>query len=191
MSKHQEGHKWPEAKRIEVVTTYLALGNANLVEAITRVPAGTVRQWKTQPWWKELISQIQTESDQELDTKLAKRIDKALDLINDRLENGDFMYDPKTGEFMRKPVSLRDTWKVANEMLDKRWLIRKQPKDLVAQEAVGDMLKSLAKQFADMATKKVKEVLDGPSTTELSDGVRELPGSTQTDPQPIPSESGS
>lgn len=148
---------YPEAKKIDAVTTYLILGNAALTAKTIGVPLITLRYWRQQPWWKELELEVQTESDQQLDSKLSKRIEKALDLVNDRLDNGDFQYDPRTGSFIRKPVNIRDGWKVANEMIDRRWLIRKQPKDQTSQEAVGDILKNLANEFAQMARKRVSE----------------------------------
>lgn len=154
---HKEGEWWSEAKRIEVVTSWLALGKIPLVSNCTGVPEGTIRQWRTQPWWKELELSILTETDQELSSKLTKRIDKALDVIFDRLENGDFMFDPKTSQFIRKPVNMKDTNKVLMDMVDKRLLLRKQPKEQQSQEAVGDILKNLAKEFEAMAKKKLKE----------------------------------
>ena len=196
MAKHTEGAWWSDAKRLEVVTTWLVLGKIPLVSATTGVPEGTIRQWRTQPWWKEIEISVQTESDQELDTKLARRIDKALDLVMDRLDNGDYLYDPKTGTFVRKPVSMKDTWKVSTEMIDKRLLIRKQPKEQANQEAVGDILKNLAKEFAEMARKKIKTEIkaDGEesspqtSTTgiirsELQVGIPELPRPTEASSQ--------
>lgn len=157
---HKTGEWWSDNKRIEVVTTYLALGKIPLVAVTTNVPEGTIRQWRTQPWWKEIELAIQTASDQELDTKLAKRIDKALDVIWDRLNNGDFLYDPKTGEFIRKPVNMKEVNKVMVDMMDKRLLIRKQPKEMQSQEAIADILKNLAKEFASMAHAKVKKEID-------------------------------
>lgn len=194
-------YAWSEKKRIEACTAYLALGNAALVEATTGVPSGTVRQWKTQPWWKELVDQIQTESDQQLDSKLGDLVQKSLNAVNDRLENGDFMWDNKNSEFVRKPVSLKDSWKVSAEMLDKRWLIRDRPDTKVDTEAVSDILTKLAKDFAGMARTKVKEKLEesddgsseGEQPEELQEGICELSGDTGTDPQQIgeePSEAG-
>jgi hypothetical protein len=168
-SNHKVGEHWSENKRIEVVTSWLALGKIPLVSACTGVSEGTVRQWRTQPWWKELELSIQTETDQELDAKLAKRIDKALDVIWDRLENGDFLYDPKTGEFIRKPVGLKDVNKVMVDMMDKRLLIRKQPKEMQSQEAVKDILINLAKEFASMAKQKVKSATSA-NEEEKTDG---------------------
>ena len=193
MAKHQEGEWWSEAKRLEVVTTWLVLGKIPLVSATTGVPCGTIRQWRTQPWWKELELSVQTENDTELDVKLQKRIDKALDLVMDRLEHGDYLYDPKSGEFIRKPVNMKDTWKVSTEMIDKRLLLRKQPKEVQNQEAVGDILKNLAKEFADMARKKVNVAVESLETKqeELPIGVPELSGEAGADPQPESPQSSS
>ena len=157
---HVEGAWWSDAKRVEVVASYLILGKAPLVEAVTGVPAGTIRQWKTQPWWTELVDQIQTEDDQELDTKLTSRINKILVLVEDRIDNGDWIFDSKTGEIIRKPVSLKDGWKAGREMVDVRMLLRGKPKEKVNQEAVADILKNLATEFASMAKRKVKEVIN-------------------------------
>ena len=160
---------WPEAKKIEAVTTYLILGNLTLTAQTVGVPHVTLKLWHRQPWWKEMEVAIQVESDQELDGKLAKRIDKCLEVVNDRLENGDFQYDPKTGQFVRKPVSMKDGWKAASEMIDKRWLIRKMPQNQVDQAAVGDILKNLAKEFSDMAKKRVKQELGVEDGSEPSE----------------------
>ena len=178
---------WPENKKIEAVTTYLILGNVALTAQTVGVPFETVRLWRRQPWWAELTQTIQLESDQELDSKLQKRIEKCLEVVNDRLENDDFQYDPKTGQFVRKPVSLRDGWKVASEAIDKRWLIRKQPKEVADQGAVGDILKNLAQEFATMAKKRVKEQLNGPEPVEekLQEGIPELPRETGTNSEPV------
>jgi len=182
------GLTYPENKRIEAVTTYLVLGKMPLVASTIGVPLQTLKAWKRQPWWEEIANELQHEENMELDAKLAKSLDKALALVNDRLENGDFMYDPKTGSFIRKPASLRDGWKVANEMIDRKWLIRKQPHNNTSQEEIGAILKNLAEEFADMARQRVSvkviegEVVDA-ETTKLQEGVRELPREAGSDPE--------
>ena len=159
---HKALEHWTDAKKIETVTTWLILGNVPLVSTTVGVPAGTIRRWRFEPWLGELVRDIQAESDKELDTKLAKRIDKALEIVSDRLENGDFQYDTKNGVFVRKPVGLRDTWKVTNEMVDVRQMLRKIPREATNQEAIGDILKNLAKEFSSMARKRLTEkVIEG------------------------------
>ena len=163
---------WGEPKRIEVITTYLALGNASLVAAITKVPSGTIRQWRTQPWWKEYQDMIQTEDDQELSAKLRKRIDKALDVVMDRLENGDFQINQQTGELVRVPVKMRDATQVAGQLFDKRSLIqKKQAQPSFNQEAVADVLAKLAKEFAEFANYKKTKVINAGDIREVSEQV--------------------
>lgn len=152
---------WPEKKKVEVVTTYLAVGKPDLVESITGVPRGTVRNWRQEPWWQEMVHQIQQEADQELDTKLQKRIDKALDLVMDRLDHGDYKYDFKTGTLTRVPVSMKDAAKLSTDFFDKRQLIRRQPAQQASQEAAADILKKLALDFAGFARSNTAKVIEG------------------------------
>jgi len=146
---------WPEKKKIEVVTTYLALGKVPLVEGITGVPRATIRIWKIQPWWKELENDIRREETQELDAKLSKIVNKSLDVVADRLENGDFILNSKTGKISRVPTRIRDAVQTATSLLDKRQLIRKNPEEKTQhQQQFEDRLLKLAEQFATFALGK-------------------------------------
>jgi hypothetical protein len=84
-----------------------------------------------------------------------------LDVTLDRLENGDFQYDPKTGEMIRKPVLMRDANRVANDLIKAQMDLDQKPVDEEAQKQTQDRLQALAETFAGFA-KKVKkiEVLD-------------------------------
>ncbi len=169
--RHTLGEWHSDNKKIEACTAYLVLGKAPLVEQITGVPSGTIRRWKSEPWWEDLVAQIQAEDDQELDGKLAKRINKALDIVDDRLSSGDFMFDPKSGRFKRRPVALKDTWKVTKEMVDLRQHLRKNTTKHVAAEAASDILKNLASEFAQMARKRLTEkVIDAEELQICPDG---------------------
>lgn len=151
---------WSDKKRLEVVTTYLAIGSAELTAAICKVPPETIRVWKMKPWWKDAVALIRTEESIALDGKLKKIIDKSIDSINDRLENGDFIFDSKSGEFKRAPVKLRDVNAVAVQLIDKRILIQKEQREKTTDEAVVDRLAKLAEQFAEFVKKKEK-VIEG------------------------------
>lgn len=145
---------WGEKKKIEVVTTYLAMGNAPMTEGVTGVPRGTIRQWKLQPWWKEMVEDIRNEEDAGLDVKLSKVIDKSLDAVLDRVENGDFIFDSKTGKFARKPVHMRDALNAVTQTYDKRNLLRGKPTSRVEKHNVQDNLANLAAEFAKFANAK-------------------------------------
>ncbi len=154
---HQPGH-WNEKKQLEVVTTYLALGNLAESSRVCNVPLITIKKWKAQPWWAELVSDIQSGEGQRADNKMSKTIDKALDLIMTRMEEGDYVYDQKTGRLVKVPLKARDLERVASGLFDKRQLIRKQPTSIKQSDLnQKDRLLELAEQFAKFAGMKIEQ----------------------------------
>lgn len=153
---------WDDKKKVEAVTTWLAVGKLPLVAAVVGVPTATLRQWRGAPWWNELVAEIRNESDQELDTKLQKIVDKSLDVVLDRIENGDFVLNSKTGEVTRIPTKLKDVHRVSVDLIDKRDLIRNRERVKVEVLVVDDYLQKLASQFAAF----VKKQLPKPITLE-------------------------
>lgn len=169
---------WPDKKKIEVVTTWLALGKVPMVEGVTGVPQATIRQWKMQPWWKEMVDQIQTESNQELDTKLSKIIERSLDAVNERIEGGEFILDSRTGQVKRIPVKMKDVHRVAVDLLDKRDLLRGRPAQEKAELQNKDILKKLADQFADWVKLNMKQ----PKVIDIEG---EVVSSSQSNVEPV------
>lgn len=150
---HAKNATWPVEKKIEAVTTALALGNLRQVAAVTGVSYGMIKQWKLQPWWKDLEAEIIASRRVTQANKLSKIVDKSLDVIDDRLENGDFIWNNKAGEVIRKPVNLKDATSAANALMQRAAIIEKLTRDeVVADTAVSihDQLKNLAEQFALM-----------------------------------------
>ena len=148
---------WPEAKKIEAVTAAMSTGSLPIAASITKVPLDTIKTWKKQQWWKDLEQQIHDEDNQELDSKYTKIIRKTLDVIDDRIENGNFQFDPKTGRVLRIPVNLRDTHRVMSDLVNQRRVIRKEPTEQIHSETVNDKLLKLAETFAQMALGKAAE----------------------------------
>ena len=145
---------WPEKKRIEVVTTYLALGKIPLVEAVTGVPRNTIRHWKLTDWWKEIEDAIRSDEDTEMDTKLTKIVNKSLDAVLDRVEHGYFMWDSKTQKIVRRPLYAKDTLKITTDLLTRRDLLREKPIRKTEQVAVEDRLAKLAAEFIKFVAAK-------------------------------------
>lgn len=188
---------YTDAKKIEVVTSYLALGKAPLVEAVTGVPRQTIRQWKMQPWWKDLESEIRQDEDTELDSKLSKIIDRTLDTVVDRLEHGDFLLDSRTGTIKRVPVKMRDAHRVATDIIDKRNLIRGKPTSITHKVTVEDAMLKLANEFKEWASLirkpvtldvqdvEIVEATDSAVHEErearLQDGIQEISGTFGSD----------
>ena len=135
------GNSWSDAKKIEVATAHSMGLNAPMIEVATGVACQTVRHWRLTDWFKDLVAEIQREDDNSVDAKLTKIVSKSLDNVVDRLENGDFMYDPKLGKFVRRPISGRDTARIADIMFDKRNLLRGKPTSISGKsEQISDRL---------------------------------------------------
>ena len=174
----QPGH-WSENKRIEAVTTYLSTGNLTESARMLGIPVKTVQQWKVSEWWKELEKQIRSEEEQELDAKLTKIIDKTLEKLVDSIENGEHIYDQRTGKIKRMPAKMRDLNNAFNTILDKRQLIRRQPTKIVEQTNTATQLQNLADQFASFVKKKVDDLpdmhyIENDTVIQNEDGVWEV-----------------
>lgn len=170
LKPHEPGH-WSEKKQLEVVTTYLALGNLSETARVCNIPLRTIQHWKAEEWWTKMVNDIQSGEGQKSDNKMTKAIDKALDLLMERMETGDYQYDQKTGRLVKVPLKARDLERVASGLFDKRQLIRKQPTNIKASElGQADHLLKLAAQFATLVGKPEKQYIEGEFTHDREVG---------------------
>jgi hypothetical protein len=153
--RHKKNAVWPLEKKIEVVSKYLVLGNMKLVSVDTGVDYGLLRQWKMQPWWKDLELEIRATQNIAVDNKLSRIIERAMDLTLDRLENGEIVLNRKTGLLDRVPVSMKDANKVTTDLMTKQHALRKEEsaQPQTSQQSVTEQLKTLAMEFAKWQSK--------------------------------------
>lgn len=168
------GH-WKESKRIEAITTYLSTGNLTETGRMTGVPLKTLEQWKKSDWWKEMEKRIRSDEDQQMDAKLTKIIDRTLEKLVDSIENGEHIYDQRTGQVKRMPAKMRDLNNAFNTILDKRQLIRRQPTKIVEQTTTAVQLQNLAESFAKFVQKTIAEpeamhFIEGDTVIQQEDG---------------------
>ena len=143
---------WPEEKRIEVVALYASgVISPTDLERLTGVPFETIRKWRGEDWWTEMLEKVHTSIDSDNVSKLTQIVDKSLEVIQDRLINGDYILNKKTGEIHRRPVALRDASIVANTVVDKRQLLRGKPTSRAEKVSVDARLLKLAEEFARFA----------------------------------------
>lgn len=142
---------WSQQQKIECVLTYIATGSEVKAAAATGIPKNTIHIWRYQPWWKELVQQINDEQDDEINADISKILKKSMTVVQDRLEHGDFGFNQKTGEIFRKPVNLQQSHKVLVDMIDKRNLLNGKPTKRVETTEVSSQLEFLAKKFAEFA----------------------------------------
>lgn len=152
--KTKSGYMWTEAKKFEVVTTYLATGSLRLSGAVCGVPEDTIRHWHMTDWWKSMEAEIRTSENTEISTRLKKIIDKSLDTVIDRLDQGDPMYNPRTGEIIRIPVKAVTAIKALESAVDKRQVLNNQPTKITEQRTIDDRLANLMAKFEQMSNMK-------------------------------------
>lgn len=148
---------WSDKQKVEAVQHYLLVGNLALTARVMGIPEITIRQWKTTEWWKNVVEDLKLQENMQLSSKLKNLVEASLLQVSDRLENGDFMYDQKTGQMIRKPVNIRDAHKVATDLMEKRTMLEKAAAP--AQESVQDdnRLEQLAEKFASFVLKKTEQ----------------------------------
>lgn len=153
---------WSDSQKIECVKTYLMLGgNGALTIATLKIPEQTFYQWKRTEWWHDLEQEIRKEERLELSAKLKKILTNSSHVVADRLENGDWFYDQKTGELRRKPVLMKDAAKVMNDAAVLQTKLNVTETINMSSEAVDAKLAKLAQAFEDLSQKKKRpEVID-------------------------------
>ena len=148
------GRTWfSDQQKIEAVQMYLLVGSMPPVAAALRINIETLNKWRYTDWWKELTDQIKAEGRVKLNGKLQRIVSKSLEILEDRLENGDFQYDPKTGQMIRRPVSARDVARIGSDFIDKSLRIESQAQEAAGQQAVEDRLRTIAEAFASFSNK--------------------------------------
>jgi hypothetical protein len=158
---------WSDSQKTEAVQTYMILGSLKLVSGALKIPFDTLKVWKASEWWKTLEGELRIQEDLQLSSRLQKIVNRSYDVIEDRLEKGDFVYDQKTGTMRRKPVNMRDAHKVAIDLIDKRDMLvtRHIQGESVTTDKIEKTLADLAANFAKIAntineTKRPVEVTD-------------------------------
>jgi transposase-like protein len=112
---------WSDEKRIEAVATYIALGSMSATRDATGIPLNTLWSWRQRAsWWPDVEKQLRGEKNNETSSQLTKIVDKTLEAIRERVADGDYVYNPRSGDIVRVPVSAAGLNKIASTLLDRR-----------------------------------------------------------------------
>ena len=168
-----KGKHWSDSQKLEAVQTYLMLGSVRMTAAVLKIPEITLKVWRASTWWKDLESELKIQDELQLSTRLKKIAEKSFAAVEDRLEDGNFVLDQKTGKIRRIPVNLKDAHKVAIDSVHQKDLIGKKHVDVANDGQILDKLEQLANKFAEMATDKFKQIKDESRTVEMAELVEE------------------
>ena len=144
--------------KTDAAALYCVYGDFKEVFKITGIPEKTLRSWKEEPWWYEIQKQVFVEQNEKLAARLSNTLNKTIDELNERLEHGDYTYNPKTGEVTRKPIEAKVIASVFDSLAHQRRITRGEP-TTISQKNLGteDRLKRLEAAFTQFAEQKLIE----------------------------------
>lgn len=157
----------------------------------------TINDWKRRGWIYEAVELGKQLAQDALDRRFTGVINKALNNLDDALENGDSVLG-KDGKLKRKPVTAKDNALIAAIAFDKRQLVRGEPTNVSEDKSKDDRLNELAEQFKKFAMREEKtiegELVDeqGPQRDAEEPGEqREIQGELRPDICPEDKDRGS
>lgn len=156
---------WSDEVRVEAVTAYIAMGKMPKVSLATGVPLNTLWAWKKYSnWWSDLEKTIRGEQNNEYSAVIGDIVTSSLLAIKDRVKKGDFVYNPRSGETVRVPVTAKSLNQVVNTLLDKRGkLVREnlaEGNSVVDEKTLENKLTQLADAFKSFVASKHIPTID-------------------------------
>lgn len=166
---------WTQQQKLQAVATYVMLGNLTETSLVTEIPRYTLREWKVKDWWKDLVNQIRDEDVQQLDSNLQRVIQKALKATEDRLDAGEYQYDPKTGKVIRIPIKANIALKITTELLTKQEHLRDKPERMEVEKTIDARLAKLADEFVKFSSARTINVKATSDSTKIESVVVSSP----------------
>jgi hypothetical protein len=144
-------------QKTDACAMYCVYGDIDQVSELTGIPVKFLREWKQEPWWNEIQKKVFVEQNEKLAGRISGVLDKSLEHLVDRIDNGDYLWDVRKSKLVRKPVDTKVLATVFNTLVTRRQLIRGEPTSITTQVGVDDRLKLLAQQFEKFAAAKEVE----------------------------------
>jgi hypothetical protein len=142
-------------EQLDFAKAYVMLdGNLTMAATTSGVPYGTARRWSKTASWLDMVETLKQGGAIAISPKMQSIIAKSLSIVEDRLEKGDFFYDPRTGKIERKPVNVRDAHAVFKDTFKMKQEIERGPEEAKKAQTIQETLEQLAKNFEALAAKQ-------------------------------------
>jgi hypothetical protein len=165
---------WTWETKVQVATALKVTGNQRLVSQKSKVPYDTINLWKKEDWFVQLMQELKFADRAELNTKLGSIVNKSIDIVEDRLDHGDYILDQKTGQIRRKPVNMKDAAKVVNDFVTQQLKIQEQELTQEQEkETIQDTLRMLAQEFSKLNRTAKKNNATDISYVEVLNAIHE------------------
>jgi hypothetical protein len=146
------------------------------------IPEHTMRQWHIQAWWKDYEDDLKAQKNAKTTGQIIRLKDMSVEIVEDRLKNGDYFFDQRAGELIRRPVSADTAASIMKISLEKHIQleeVRLLEKKVESEEKIGDRLKKLGEDFKRFA--KAKEITTHAIHDEREEGLQKGAGLGETD----------
>lgn len=128
-----------------VVACYASTGSFSKTSSITGVAENTIRYWSKQDWFSEALRRADQADSEEIKSTLTRIAKKSTDELEDRLQNGDEVFD-KEGNIVRKKVGGKDLAVITGITVQRRKELMDVPV-MVSNQSSTEKLLSLMQQF--------------------------------------------
>lgn len=146
---HPQSPYSPEQK-VAAAQAYLITGTSLQAQKYCGVKADIIRDWKSKSnWWPDLFETVKKSKNDELEATFTRIMDSALDVVADRLENGDTKV-MRDGSLQKVPMGGKETAIILSIMYDKRALLRGDVTSRVEKKG-GDAMQLLQSKFEEIA----------------------------------------
>jgi len=150
----------PETK-LHAITCYIVTGNFREASKLSTVPEITIRKWRqAAAWWPVITKYIQQARQEQIDAQLSGVIHKSVETVADRLENGDYRYNPTLDKLVRVPVQAAQAANIADKAISNRNLLRGDATSRTESSSLAEQIQELKTAFQGFHDHKVIEVID-------------------------------
>jgi transposase-like protein len=151
---------YPQEKRLQVISDYLLSGNLAEVSRKHDIPYVTLVTWKDADWWVSAAEDMLQNYKEELKAKQRKILDRTYSELEDRLDNGDEIFDKEHGH-VRIKVRANHLAAIADTTLKANQLLSNLPTQITNVN-----IDSLADKLRDI-TLKAKDITPKPESLEV------------------------
>lgn len=155
--------KYTKEQKLSVITTYVLTGSVEQAGLNTGIPRKYIHSWKCKsPWWPIEVAKVRIQEQDKLDAVMTGVIDNTMGQLNDRILNGDWKKNTKTGELERIPLTAKDLAVVAGITFDKRQLIRGDATAITSRSSGTDLQELEAKMMGWAKKVQQEKVVNSP-----------------------------
>jgi hypothetical protein len=176
--------KYSEQEKANICADWAIMGDDRAVATKHAVKLTTLKKWKTEAWFKDLLTDIQEHNTTQLVAKAHRAMDKALDELEDRIDRGDMRCVLKGENVVsyREPVRARDLSAIVNVLATRSEKAAALSSQQVSNYQLADLQTSFRQFAKSYRAKQVGDIetIDGALTVETelsaSEDVRAING---------------